>query len=157
MERLVRSWKGHNKWILFKQKKNTEHEWFPKEEHIEMDSTFLSWKHSKGNVYGWMEHITIHIWNKGEKQMLNIIPHGSHKSELHLLLIPVKLYNVAQRCSSTLFPYFLSYRFFKHRLWPRLLYKWFMNTLNRLKWRNIDPQEKGVVLTAEELKYNHSK
>ena len=36
-----------------------------------MDSTFLSWKHSKGNVYGWMEHITIHIWNKGEKTNAN--------------------------------------------------------------------------------------
>ena len=33
-----------------------------------MDSTFLSWKHSKGNVYGLMEHIKIHIWNKGEKK-----------------------------------------------------------------------------------------
>ena len=38
-----------------------------------------------------------------------------------------------------------------------LLYKLFTITLNRLKCGNIDPQEKGVVLTAEELKYNHRK
>ena len=33
-------------------------------------------------------NIENYTWNKGEKQMLNLIPHGSHKSELHILLIP---------------------------------------------------------------------
>ena len=111
MERLVRSWKGH-KWNGSFSNIREKHK---------------IWMFSQGRAWKWILpfylesiqkemfmderwNITIYIWNKGEKKMLNLIPHESHKSELHLLLIPVKLYNVAQRCSSTLFPYFLSYR-----------------------------------------------
>ena len=86
-----------------------------------------------------------------EKQMLTLIPHGSHKSELHLFI------NSCQtvQCSAEML--FHTIPLLSKLQILRLLYKWFTITLNRLKCGNIDPQEKGVVLTAEELKYNHSK
>ena len=124
---------------------------FPRQS-IKMDSTFLSWKHSNRDVYERMVHIKIYIWTQRREQMLNFIPHGSHKSELHLFINSLsKTVTMERRASSLIFHtilLLLSYR---------LLYKWFSITLNRLKCGNIDPQKKGAVLTAEELKSEYGK
>ena len=148
METLVRSSKGHGRWILFKQKKNTEYEWFPKAEHIKWILPFYLENIQQEMFMDERWNITNLHMKQRRKQMLKLIPHGSHKSELHLLLIPCQTVQWSAKRFFHTIPLLLSYR---------LLYKWFTFKINKLKCGNIDPQKKGSVLTAQELKFEYGR
>lgn len=93
-------------------------------------------------------NITMHIWNTKEEHMLKLIPHESHKSELHHFINSLPNCTTERRAHCHTIPLLLSFQTSDFRT----TYKWFTITLNRTDLWEYRSTKRGAVITTQELK-----